>query len=140
MLASVRVFSRSIPGTGGSFSLIGSLLWQNQESVYNLDFFLPRGLENTFLGSGSYVKYGADLVQPIAYVDNGLLILPIFVHSIYLYGFAESVKPTGDLSLDFDSVGGGLGVELRVLHALSMDVRFGVAYLPDSGDFETVLR
>ena len=50
-------------------------MWQNQASVYNLDFFLPRGQEDTLLGSGAFVKFGADLVQPIAYIDNGALTI-----------------------------------------------------------------
>jgi hypothetical protein len=140
MLADLRLYSRSIPGTGGSISLIGGILWQNQPSVYNLDFFLPRGLENTLLGGGTFVKFGADIVQPVAYVDNGLLILPLFIKAIYVYGFAESVKSISSVTFDFDSVGGGLGIQLRVLHSLSLDMRVGGAYLPDEGRFETVLR
>jgi hypothetical protein len=140
MRAEVRVFTRSIPGTGGSFSLIGGLLWQNRPSVYNLDFFLPRGLEDTYLGSGSFLKFGADVIQPLLYVDNGLIILPVFLKAIYAYGFAESVKSTSSLSFDFDSVGGGIGFQLRVLHTFSLEMRFGAAYRPDSGEVDVVFR
>ena len=108
--------------------------------MYNLDFFLPRGLEDTYLASGSYLKFGADVIQPLLYVDNGLIILPVFLKAIYAYGFAESVKSTSSLSFDFDSVGGGIGFQLRVLHAFNLEMRFGAAYLPDSGEVDAVFR
>lgn len=140
LLANVRIFSRSIPGTGGSLSLFGGFLWQNRPAVYNLDLFLPRGLEDTFLDRGSFVKYGVDLVQPLVYVDDGWLLLPVFLHAVYAYGFAESVKSTSDFSLDFDSVGGGIGLQMRLLHTLGVDIRFGAAYHPDTGETTAVFR
>ncbi len=139
-LAEARLFFPSIPGSGGSFSIVAGYLWQSEAAIYNLDFFLPRGLEDTFVPRGGRVKYGLDLVQPLLYVDDGFFLLPVFLKSIYAYGFAESVKSSSDLSFDLDSVGGGLGFQFRFFYLLNFDLRFGAAYLPGSDSYEMVFR
>ncbi|MBT8400359.1 MAG: PD40 domain-containing protein [Rhodothermia bacterium] len=139
-LAEARLFFPSIPGSGGSFSIVAGYLWQSEAAIYNLDFFLPRGLEDSFVPRGGRVKYGLDLLQPLFYVDDGFFLLPIFLKSIYAYGFAESVKSSENLSFDIDSVGGGLGFQFRVFYLLNFDLRFGAAYLPDSDSYEMVFR
>ncbi len=139
-LADVRLNVRSIPGTGGSIGLIGSYLWQSRPAVYDLDLFLPRGLDDTFVAAGGHVKYGVDLLQPLLYVDDGILIPPVFVHAVYLFGFLESISPTSELSWEVDSVGGGIGVQLRLMHLFNLDFRFGGAYLPARSETVAVFR
>ncbi len=139
-LAEGRLFFPSIPGSGGSFSIIAGYLWQSEAAIYSLDFFLPRGMEDSFVPRGGRVKYGLDLVQPILFVDDGFFLLPIFLKSVYAYGFAESVKSSKDLSFDIDSVGGGLGFQFRLFYLLNFDLRFGAAYLPGSDSYEVVFR
>lgn len=139
-LAEARLFFPSIPGSGGSFSFVAGYLWQSEAAIYNLDFFLPRGLEDLFVPRGGRVKYGLDLVQPLLFVDDGFFLLPVFLKAIYAYGFAESVKPSDDLSLDIDSVGGGVGFQFRFFYLLNFDLRIGAAYLPSSDSYEMVFR
>lgn len=122
--------------------LDAGLISQNQGSIYNLDFFMPRGQENIFLGEGTFIRYGAEMTLPLAYIDNGFMLAPLYFRALYAYGFAESLHPTDDWSdvSRVSSVGGGIGLQLRLLSVASLDLRVAYAYRLEAGDGEVVFR
>ncbi|MFT5145198.1 MAG: hypothetical protein ACI84D_003840, partial [Thalassolituus oleivorans] len=118
-------------------------LSQSRGFVYNTDFFMPRGHEDRVPGRGTFIRFGAETVQPFYFPDNGFIILPAFFRAVYGYGFAERLVRSDDTSVTLTSVGGGLGIQFTLLHVLEFDLRFGKAYRtgssPDLG-WTTVYR
>ncbi|MFV1981597.1 MAG: hypothetical protein ACC655_10620, partial [Rhodothermia bacterium] len=110
--------------------LIGGLLWQNRGSILNIDTFLPRGYEgDVFLGAGTFLKAGLEFVQPLFYIDRGLVLLPISIEALYMFGFGEAVGRWPDLDDRYTSVGLGLGVRLRLFHNIRFDARIAISRL-----------
>ncbi len=124
--------------------LDAGLLWQNRAGVYDLTTFLPRGWEEVLLPSGTFGRLGLLTLVPLKFIDNGLVILPVYVEALYLYGFAEGVRTLQtDTPLrlsEFVALGGGLGVQLRFFSHLRLDLRVGGAYRTYDGRWQTVWR
>ena len=122
----------------------GGLHAQNRGGIVNLDFFLPRGYETdlVYLGRGVYLNSGLEYVQPLWYIDNGFILVPMYFKAIYVFGFAETLIPfennsdSGQLS----SVGSGVGLQLRFAHVLDLDFKFGLSYLIEKGRWKSIFR
>jgi hypothetical protein len=140
MLAQLRQYLPVGRARNMGFRLDAGVLTQNQGSIYDLSRFLPRGHEEAFLDAGTFVRYGAEVVQPLAHIDDGLLILPVYLQAVYLFGFGESLHPLRDATSRRSAVGGGAGVQLRLFYYLTLDLRFGGAYLPEKGRFVAISR
>ena len=110
--------------------LIGGLLWQNRGSVVNTNTFLPRGYEDEVaLGAGTFLKAGIEVVQPVAYVDRGLVLIPITLEGVYMFGFGESVLEWSAFEPLYSSVGLGVGARVRLFHNLRIDARIAISRL-----------
>ena len=103
---------------------------QNNPSVFNLDFFKPRGREDVFLPDGTFLRYSITATQPIAYIDDGLFMLPIYFKAAYLYGFYDFLKSTREGVDNYSSVGAGVGLQVRLFYTFNFDLKFEMAYLP----------
>jgi hypothetical protein len=120
----------SSAGTG--IRLDAGVMVQNEWARTSSIFFLPRGYQATFLGEGTFVRGGVEMVQALSFIDDGLIILPIFVHATYLYGTAEVVQSiAGPSNIDLQSATGGLGLRIRFVHGADLDLRFGVTIRGD---------
>jgi hypothetical protein len=122
--------------------LDAALITQNRGSIFNLDTVVPRGYEDDVLGSGSFLRLGAEVIQPLAYVDDGLTLLPVYVKSLYTYGFGQTLGrvedgPGGPLR---SSVGGGLGLRTRFFYLLDLDLRIGLTYRVEPGTVAVTAR
>ena len=123
--------------------LQAGLLTQNQGSIYNLDNFLPRGHENTFLGRGTFLQLNLLAIQPLWYIDDGFMLLPFYFKALYAYGFAETLVPVDDRERPWSrisSVGGGLGFQFRFFYRYDFDLRLGASYLVETNRWEAVYR
>ncbi|HUF09301.1 MAG TPA: hypothetical protein VMO47_08275 [Rhodothermales bacterium] len=118
------------------------VLWQNGGSDLDVDTFLPRGYdeEDVFLGPGTFFKAGLEVVQPIAWVDRGIVLIPISVQAIYLYGFTETLGQPVDWMERRSSAGAGLGVRMLFGHHLGFDARIGVARLLEENEWAVTTR
>jgi len=116
------------------------VLSQNVGSVLSTRQFLPRGYENTVLGSGSFVRLGAEVTQPLWYIDDGSTLVPFYAKALYSYGFGETLSPVGSASEFRTSVGGGIGLQFRFFYVLDFDLRFGVAFRLGPQDADVVWR
>ncbi|GMQ82373.1 MAG: hypothetical protein BMS9Abin05_1824 [Rhodothermia bacterium] len=110
---------------------------QNSPSVFNLDFFKPRGREDILIPKGTSYRYGITVTQPILFIDDGLFLLPVFFKAAYVYGFADRVLTTGPDSDDYSSLGFGLGLRLRLFYTFDFDLRLEAAYLPEKKSWDT---
>ena len=123
--------------------LQAGLLTQNQGSIYNLDRFLPRGYENTFLGEGDFLQLNLLAIQPLWYVDDGFVLLPVYFKALYVYGFAETLFPVDDRERPWtrlSSVGGGLGLQFRFFYRFDFDLRVGASYLLEANRWKATYR
>ena len=99
-------------------------LAQNDAGVYSNSLILPRGRE-AFLGRGIHGKIDLEVLQPIWYLENGLLSIPMYVKAVYLYGFTEYVLVSEDYSGGW-AAGLGLGIQFRFFHYLDLEVRAAI--------------
>ncbi|BBM72372.1 PD40 domain-containing protein [Rhodothermus marinus] len=123
--------------------LEAGLLWQNRGDVLDLTTFLPRGWEDAFLGHGTFGRLGTLALVPVKFIDSGLVILPLYVDALYLYGFAETVRILDGEVIgprDLSAMGGGAGVQFRLFSHLRLDLRAGMAYRLRDGKWQTVWR
>jgi hypothetical protein len=109
---------------------------QSEPSVFDLDYFMPRGQEDLLPVNRSVVRLGAETVVPVVFVDDGMLILPVYIAAVYVYGFGETLLDSETIT----SVGGGIGVQVRLFHALGLDLRFGAARRVNRDDWTVVYR
>ncbi len=123
--------------------LQAGLLTQNQGSIYNLDLFLPRGYENSFVGEGAFLQLNLLAVQPLWYIDDGFVLLPFFFKALYAYGFAETFFPVDGRDRPWtrlSSVGGGIGLQYRFFYRFDFDLRIGASYLLEAKRWEATYR
>lgn len=119
-----------------------ALITQNRGSIFNLDRFVPRGYEDAVLGEGTFLRVGAEVVQPLAYVDDGMTLVPLYVKALYAYGFGQTLgRASEGLSGSLrSSTGGGVGLQARLFHALDVDLRVGLAYRIEASDVALTTR
>jgi len=124
--------------------MTGGLHVQNRGGILDLDPFLPRGYENelVFLGRGAFLRYGMEYTQPLWYIDNGLILLPLYFKALYIFGFAEQLVSLDDQAETgrFSSMGSGLGLQFRFAHALDLDFKLGLSYLLDEHRWKIFFR
>ena len=117
---------------------------QRQGTEYGLSTFVPRGTESVRVGNGTLVRWKGEVVQPLWFVDDGSVLLPMYVKALYGYGFASTLAPAsnafGQTSSRQSAIGGGLGVQLRLFSVLDFDLRFGAAYRLKQRDVVPVYR
>lgn len=123
-----------------SLRLEAGLLSQNEGSIYDLDSWVPRGFENDLQpGKGTFLKGGIQYTTPLWYIDNGFVALPAYFKVLLAYGFVESVS---DLQFEdhWTSAGIGIGLDMRVAHALSLTFRVAAAWQLETGKLVAVFR
>ena len=136
------VYLPTFPETSTRMAAIFGALWQNGGADLDVDTFLPRGYgeEDEFLGPGTFFKAGLEVVQPVAWVDRGIVLIPVSIQSVYLYGFTETLGQSLDWTERRSSAGAGLGVRLLVGHHLGFDARIGVARLLEENAWAVTTR
>jgi hypothetical protein len=92
------------------------------------------------LGSGTFLRLGTEITQPLWYVDDGWTLVPVYVNALYSYGFAQSLMPLHASGSLRSSIGGGVGLQLRFFYVLDLSLQFGLAYRLEPGDVEGVYR
>lgn len=140
LIASLGVHLPWLRRINGGLRLRAGVLSQNQGSIFNLDRFMPRGQEDVFLGQGTFVTYGLDYLQPIWFIDNGFVLVPLYFKALFFYSFAESLQPVQGAGDRLSSLGAGLGVQVRLFYLFNLELRAGWAYRPDRGSWAWITR
>ena len=110
----------------------GTLLTQRGQSLYDLDQIAPRGYEQDLYRSTTYVGLDAEVMQPLWFVENGMVLLPVYFKVLFAYAFAEGMYGIQEEGT-YRSVGAGLGVQLRLFHYVDLEFRIAPAYLIEQG-------
>ena len=130
VLARFSLYRAMVPRWNLALRARASLLAQNQGGIFSLRRLLPRGSEDAFLGRGLFYGADAEAVLPLWHVDNGFLIVPLYVKALYAYGFAETMQRARRSRHSWrrlSAVGGGLGLQLRLYYHFDLDLRLGLA-------------
>lgn len=114
--------------TNTSIRLDVGHLYQNRAGIFGLRFFKPTGWEDALVLDDHYGRMGLRIRQPIAFLDNGWLTIPVFLRAIYLKAGAEMVARLEDTSQRYSTVSVGLGVKFRILHFFNFDVSWDAGY------------
>lgn len=138
----LSLFVPLLAGVNGGLRVATALLSQNEGGWTDLDAFVPRGYEGRYLGRGTFLRYGLEYVQPLSFIDDGALLVPVYLKVLYSYGFAERLSPAGrnEDGPAMASIGGGLGLQVRLFHLLDLDLRLGAAYRIKERDWKGVYR
>ncbi len=132
-----------------SLRLHAGYLRQRTAGYRDFQAYAPRGYENDVFPDRWYYRMGAEYLLPLAYVDRGLFLIPLYIEALYLYGFVEHMAtPVGDEIPErpaswrtrATSVGGGLGIHLRLLYNLRLNLRVGMAYRIPENDWKWIFR
>ncbi|WP_263786282.1 hypothetical protein [Salinibacter grassmerensis] len=116
------------------------VLSQNAGAVLGTDQFIPRGYEDRSLGAGSFVRVGAEVTQPIWYIDDGSTLVPFYAKALYGYGFGQALTRVDSSGPTYSSFGAGIGFQFRFFYALEFDLQVGAAVRLEPGDVEPVWR
>ena len=119
--------------------LRATLVAQSIPGIYNLEYFAPRGYEYEHFSARSYVGLDGLVMQPLWFIDNGLVLLPIYLKVLFAYGFAEFLYGS-ESDVRYRAVGAGLGLQLRLIHHLNLEFRLGCSYLIDADRLRWTLR
>lgn len=140
--ASARMYLPFLERYNTGMSLYGRLLTQNRSSVLSANPVLPRGYVGEGLGlpQGTFGLLGAEVVQPITFIDDGWTTIPIYLKSLYTYGFAEALWYTSHPQERLSALGMGLGLRFRFFYAFDFDARIGAAFRPSSNDIRLINR
>jgi hypothetical protein len=117
-----------------------SFLTQSRRSFFDAQSFVPRGyrnLDGALPGAGNYLRLGAEVTQPLWYVDTGSVMLPVAIDALYGYGLAQAQYRVGSgpgpaLGERRASVGGGLGLRFRPFGGMSLNLEIGASYRLDA--------
>jgi hypothetical protein len=102
--------------------------------------FVPRGYEDVSLGSGSFLRLGAEVTQPLWYIDDGSTLVPFYAKALYGYGFGQTITALGDRGSSYSSVGAGIGLQFRFFYVLDVDLQIGAAFRFERDDVKVVWR
>jgi len=104
---------------------------QRRGTEFGLGTFLPRGNEDFSLPSGTFVRWKGEILQPLAFVDNGLVTVPVYLKAVYAYGFGSTVTRASNVfggGPRVSAIGAGLGARIRLFSVADFDLRLGLAY------------
>jgi hypothetical protein len=138
--ASARVYLPFLQRSNTGVSLYARLLTQNRSAVLSATPMLPRGFDDRGLTGGTFAALGAEVIQPLTFIDDGITLVPLYVKALYAYGFGETLHPVQSTQPRSSAVGGGIGARFRFFYALNFDVRIGLAYRPSAQDVRIVAR
>jgi len=116
------------------------VLSQTGSSVIGVRSFVPRGYEDVPLGSGSFLRLGAEVTQPLWYIEDGSTLIPFYAKALYGYGFGQTLTPIDGDGPVRSSVGGGIGLQFRLFYLLDLDLQLGAAFRLEPGDVDVVWR
>ena len=138
----VSAYLPLLTSVNGGLRLDGGMLRLNRGALLNPDAFVSRGFDDTYLGEGTFVRYGVEYVQPLRFVDDGLLLVPLYLQALYGFTFAERTGPLGGAAhtRQMTAIGAGMGLRVRVFHRLDVDLRLGLAYRLEENDWVTIYR
>lgn len=118
------------------------LLTQNRSS-FDPQFFAPRGYDTLPDGpDGTFLRFDAEVVQPLWFIDDGLTIFPVYLGALSAYGFGQTLGrvDSGGWQAPKTSVGGGIGLDVRFFYRFSLKLRVGAAYRLGPGDVHATFR
>lgn len=141
LVSGLSVYLPTFRDTHTGLRLGVGFLTQNRPTVGTTGF-VPRGYDQSALPGGTYLRFDAEMVQPLWYIDDGLSLIPFYAEALSLYGFGQSLgRTTGSGWQEVaSSVGAGIGLRARLFFLFDFNFRFGFAYRIGRDDVTPVFR
>lgn len=145
--SALSVYLPFLRDTHTGIRLGGSLLAQDGPA-FGTSTFVPRGydslgaLDGAAWSSGTFLRFDAELTQPLWYIDDGLSLIPVYAKVLSVYGFGQTLGRVADGRWRevASSVGAGLSLRSRFFYIFDLDLRVGAAYRLGPNDLELVYR
>ena len=119
------------PKTNQSLELSAQFLTQSNQRLFSNDSIIPFGFENDLFSTISSIgRLSSRYTIPIAYVDNGGLLVPFYVSTIYLGLFSHTLfdyENTSPLKNSRALVGAELQFRFKISN-LPIDIGLGLTY------------
>jgi hypothetical protein len=118
------------------------VLTQNRSS-FDSKLFAPRGYDTLPGGpGGTFLRFDAEVVQPLWYIDDGFTSVPLYFGALSAYGFGQTLGCVGTNGWQDarTSVGAGIGLDVRFFYRFSIKLRVGAAYRVGPGDVRATFR
>ena len=117
-----------------------TVLSQNRANVFDAFLIMPRTHEDAYVDAGNTVKADVEFIQPLWFIDDGFLNVPMYFKVLYVYSFLEAIVHSDTPQVrNSQAVGAGVGLEWRVMHYLDLDIRIGLVY-PNTGGLMLTFR
>lgn len=130
------------PKTNQSLKLTAQWLSQSDRAFYSNSTIIPFGFnDDLFFDSSTIGRFSTKYAVPISYPDNGGLLVPFYVSTIYLTLFSHTLLDYDDpapYSTAQSLIGTGLHVRFKISN-LALDLGVGVAYNINSNSAEFIL-
>lgn len=130
------------PKTNQSLRLTAQFLRQSDRRLYSNSSIIPFGYgTNPFSDSSSLGRFSSRYTIPVAYPDNGGLLVPFYMSNIFVSLFSHSLV-NYDTTSQFDGAQTviGAGVHFRFkLSNLAFDLGLGVTYNMNSNSTDFIM-
>ena len=123
------------PKTNQSLLLAAQVLSQSDRRLFSNDTIIPFGFDdNLYVNSSSIGRFSTRYTIPLAYPDNGGLLIPFYVSNVYLSLFTHTLVNYDDLNPYNNAqsvVGTGLHFRFKISN-LALDLGLGFTYNPST--------
>lgn len=140
--SNVSLYLPFLRGSNTGLRLGANVLTQNRSS-FDSELFAPRGYDTLPGGpEGTFLRFDAEVVQPLWYIDDGLTVLPVYLGALSAYGFGQTIGQvdSGGWQDAKTSVGAGLGLSVNLFYQFNLKLRAGAAYRVGPGDVTATFR
>ncbi len=139
--SNVSLYLPFLRGSNTGLRLGANVLTQNRSS-FDAELFAPRGYDTLPGGpDGTFLRFDAEVVQPLWYIDDGLTVLPVYLGALSAYGFGQTIGPVdGGWQDARTSVGAGLGLSVNLFYQFNLKLRAGAAYRVGPGNVTATFR
>lgn len=137
-----NVYTSPLRRFNQSLKIEARVLQQSEVPIFSTNTITPLGYgDNPFAGAKNIGRLSTRYAIPLTYPDNGGLLVPFYVRSVYLSLFSHTMADmsSGFSSTDTRSIfGAGIHFQFNISN-LNFEVGIGVAYEPARNNTEMII-
>lgn len=138
----INAYWAPLKKTNQSLELSAQFLNQSDRRLFSNDTIIPMGFSNNdFDFSSSIGRFSTRYTIPLAYPDNGGLLIPFYVSAVYMSLFTHTLadyEQANPLNASTTVLGAGLHLRYKISN-LSLDFGLGFTFDPNSGNTDFIL-
>lgn len=138
----INAYWAPLKKTNQSLELSAQFLNQSDRRLFSNDTIIPMGFSNNdFDFSSSIGRFSTRYTIPLAFPDNGGLLIPFYVSAVYMSLFTHTLadyEQANPLNASTTVLGAGLHLRYKISN-LSLDFGLGFTFDPNSGNTDFIL-